>query len=207
MIGIVSAVLGSVVYRHHHRARAALQSDERELAQAALGAHRRGDARCTGSGRSDPCSAARERRTAYADAQTARQDLRRRHGERTSRAVRYRSHASGRRVRHGHRLERRGQVHAVRRGPPAAFSWTGDALCSTARTSPTCPNTSAQSALRVSFRTRCAGNSARSDAGGKRGARVCKSRRTPFRTGAAAQKARVLPRAARTARHGSWRTA
>lgn len=50
-------------------------------------------------------------------------------------------------------------------------------------------------------------HSARSDAGGKRGARVCKSRRTPFRTGAAAQKARVLPRAARTARHGIWRTA
>ena len=40
---------------HHHRARAALQSDERELAQAALGAHRCGDARRTGSGRSDPC--------------------------------------------------------------------------------------------------------------------------------------------------------
>ena len=37
-----------------------------------------------------------------------------------------------------------------------SFSWTGDALCSTARTSPTCPNTSAQSASRVSFRTRCA---------------------------------------------------
>ena len=53
VIGIVSAVLGRLP--HHHRARAALQSDERELAQAALGAHRCGNARRTGSGRSGPC--------------------------------------------------------------------------------------------------------------------------------------------------------
>ena len=54
VIGIVSAVLGSVVYRIII-ALALRYNLMSANSPAALGAHRRGDARCTGSGRSDPC--------------------------------------------------------------------------------------------------------------------------------------------------------